>query len=112
LFDPDAGAEPPIHFFFDSISENDYMVSYGAGTDPDGRCFDGGSSYADECNNNWVDPAFLVQIPDLNNACTTTGAVEDCTPFYGGRLMARYKGGVNDTYSWRITITGLPYLVK
>ena len=113
LFDPDAGAKPPVHFYFDSISYDDYHVTYGAGTDPDGRCFDGGSSYDNECNNQWVNPAFKIKVPDLTPACESNPTDPTvCTPFFGGRLVAKYTGGTNDTYSWRLTVTGIPYLVR
>ena len=115
MFDPDAGAKPPIDFYFDSIPFADYHITYGEANDPDGRCFDGGNSYDNECNNHWVTPDFIVPIPDLTNdpICQVDpdNNLDICTPFYGGRLMARYKGGQNDTYSWRIILTGLPYLI-
>ncbi len=113
LFDPDAGAKPPVHFFFDSISYDDYHVTYGAGADPEGRCFAGGSSYTSGCNDRWVDPAFTVKVPDLSPSCDPNNPDPAiCTPFLGGRLVARYTGGKNDTYSWDISVTGTPYLVR
>lgn len=116
MFDPDAGAKPPIDFYFDSIPFDDYHITYGAGQDPDGRCFDGGDSYEYGCDNEWVTPDFIMPIPDLTDdpICQIDPGnnLEICTPFYGGRLMARYKGGQNDTYSWRIIVTGLPYLIR
>ncbi len=113
MFDPDAGAKPPIHFYFDSIAFDDYHVTYGQGNDPDGRCFDRGNGYNGECNNQWVTPDFIVPIPNLESTCSNpNGNPRICTPFYGGRLIARYKAGQGDTYSWRIIMSGLPYLLR
>lgn len=113
LFDTDSGADPPIIFYFDSIAEEDWSMTFGAGgEDPDGvsgRCLPG------SCNNQWVDPSYEIKIPGNLDDCdweNTAGDWEDCTPFYGGRLMARYIGGNGDTYGWRISVTGLPYLVR
>ncbi len=114
LFDTDAGAQPPITFFFDSIAEEDFSLVFGdGGTDPDGvasssRCLPG------SCGDRWVDPPYRIDVPGDTENCNQASAATDpnCVPFYGGRLIARYQGGNGDTYGWQITITGLPYLVK
>lgn len=114
MFDPDTpNTKPPIWFYFDSIAYEDYNIEYGSGTDPEGRCFDGGATYDSNCSNKWVTPDFVVKIPDLTNDPSCPGGDPAiCTPYYGGRLFARYQSGQNDTYSWRVVLTGLPYLVK
>ncbi|MCA9874408.1 MAG: Tad domain-containing protein [Anaerolineales bacterium] len=125
-FDLDAAAKPPIVFYFDSIAftpdnstdnvnwqYTDWAISYGGGTDPDGRCFDGGNSYNGECNNKWVDPRYEIIVPgDPENCFTHPTRGTQCIPFYGGRLIARYNAGNHDTYGWQINVTGLPYLVR
>ncbi|MCA9969049.1 MAG: hypothetical protein KC425_02485, partial [Anaerolineales bacterium] len=47
LFDSDAGAQPPITFYFDTIASSDYSISF---TNEGGRCAPG------SCNNLWVTP--------------------------------------------------------
>ncbi len=111
LFDTDAGAQPPITFYFDSIAEEDFSLTFGAGDpDPDGvsgRCKPG------SCNNQWVNPSYEIVIPGNMDNCDWNNQTQaDCTPFYGGRLVARYQGGQADTYGWQINVSGLPYLVK
>lgn len=111
LFDTDSGAQPPIIFYFDSIAEEDWSLTFGAGDpDPDGisgRCLPG------SCNNQWVFPSYAIEIPGILDNCDWNNPTqEDCTPFYGGRLMAHYIGGNGDTYGWQISVTGLPYLVR
>jgi Flp pilus assembly protein TadG len=111
LFDTDSGAQPPITFYFDSIAQDDWSLTFGAGgADPDGvsgRCLPG------SCNNQWVNPSYEIEIPGILDNCDWNNPTQkDCTPFYGGRLMANYIGGYSDTYGWQITVTGLPYLVK
>ncbi len=32
----------------------------------------------------------------------------DCTPFYGGRLMAHFNGGINDMHTWEMSIPQEP----
>lgn len=118
LFDTDSGAQPPITFFFDSIAEADWSMTFALDTsppydnplDPDGRvrnCIPGG------CNNMWVDPPYQITVPGLTEQCDHSDPTDlDCVPFYGGRLTARYIGGSADTYGWQITTDGLPYLVR
>lgn len=126
-FDLDAGAKPPIVFYFDSIAftpdnstdnvdwtRTDWAMSFGGtNTDPENRCFRGGSSYNDGCNNRWITPAYEIIVPgNLENCDYASQTMEDCTPFYGGRLIARYRAGNQDTYVWQVNVTGLPYLVR
>ncbi len=111
LYDTDAGAQPPIIFYFDSLAEEDWSLTFGAGDpDPDGvsgRCLPG------SCQTQWVDPSYEIVVPGILDNCDWDNPTQDdCTPFYGGRLMARYIGGSQDTYGWQINVTGLPYLVK
>ncbi len=125
-FDMDSGAKPPIVFYFDSLAftpdnstDNvnwdltDWAVSFGGTTDPEGRCFVGGASYSSGCNNRWVQPRYEIVVPgNIENCNYSNPTMEDCTPFYGGRLMARYKAGTGDTYGWQVNVTGLPFLVR
>lgn len=112
LFDTDSGAQPPITFYFDSIAEVDWSMTFAQNgvPDPDGEtrnCVPGG------CNDVWVDPPYRLTVPGVNEDCDHSDPNDiDCVPFYGGRLVARYKGGTADTYGWQITTSGLPYLVK
>ncbi len=116
LFDSDAGAQPPIVFYFDSIAESDWSKTFGVSgqTDPDGVA-DGVRCKPGSCQTQWVDPAYQVTIPGDTDNCdwaNPSNTPDECTPFYGGRLTARYIGGNADTYGWEIRVTGLPYLVK
>lgn len=105
LFDADSGAQPPVVFYLDTIAESDWSLTFGAGDpDPDGvsgRCFVSGSL----CNNQWVDPPYQIQLPDLTGDCDLSNPdPQICNPFYGGRLMAHYIGGVADTYVWQVNV--------
>ena len=111
LFDSDTGTAPPITFYFDSIAynpeldEGDWFMTFGTGTDADGvpsssRCFP-------NCNNQWLSPPYQIVVPGDQEGCAP-----NCTPFYGGRLMASYDGGSSDTYVWQISIPGPPYLTQ
>ncbi|MDA0242656.1 MAG: Tad domain-containing protein [Chloroflexi bacterium] len=118
IFDTDSGTQPPITFYFDTIAESDYSITYGNGaSDPEGRCFTIGSN----CQNEWVgppgtdSPAYLIDVPTYSDQCTDPtdeAQAAICTPFYGGRLMVNYRAGGGDTYVWRITLPSLPYLVE
>ncbi|MCP4429245.1 MAG: hypothetical protein GY803_32580, partial [Chloroflexi bacterium] len=119
LFDSDSGAQPPIGFFFDSVAETDWFLEFdgtpadhpdagywaGLGESVDGRCFFGSS-----CQNAWIDPPLRIQVPTLDPvACAADPGNQDvCTPFAGGRLMARYIGGHADTYAWRVEMPDEP----
>lgn len=116
LFDYDqSDTVPPITFFFDSISRDDWELQYGMPgiTDPDGQtrnCTPGTG-----CDNKWVTPSYKVTVPGGNIANCDYGNPQndpDCVPFYGGRLTAHVTAGYQDTYVWRITVDGLPYLEK
>ena len=118
LFDSDSGAEPPIIFYFDTIAftpddtnplgydpaSTDWATAFAVTgqDDPDGiaegvRCVPG------SCQTQWVEPAYQITIPgDLSNCDWQNPNAQDCTPFYGGRLMARYDGGFSDTYAWEL----------
>lgn len=129
LFDPDSGADPPIVFYFDSIgftpnggsplgydaSQTDWAMTFQAtnGTpDPDGlgprNCTIG------SCQDTWILPKFEITVPNFDaDACAANPTdIDVCTPFVGGRLVARYIGGSADTYGWEIRLPGLPFLVK
>ena len=65
LFDPDSGTVPPITFFFDSISTDDFVIEY-----TDQGCWGNGG-----CNDQWVGPpgspdtAFVIDVPDATSEC-------------------------------------------
>lgn len=115
LYDADSGATPPITFYFDSVAEEDWSITYGD-TDQ-GRCFevddivDARNPAA--CGSKWIDPAYKFTVPGVLDNCDWNNPTpETCTPFYGGRLVARYRGGFSDTFGWEISVEGLPYLTK
>ncbi len=114
MFDPDAGAQDPIVFYFDSIPIADWAVCY----DDNGnnawngyRCNTLPAQYGGPLTRTgtanipvgsvWQTPPYIFTIPS-----------DPVQPFYGGRLIARYKSGANDTYGWRIQIESRPYLVQ
>ncbi len=115
-FDSDAGAKPPVTFYFDTIAEADWSMIFSRSgrDDPDGvkagvRCIIG------SCQTKWIDPPYEIRVPTLSEDCTDpndSNQRDICTPFYGGRLIARYQGGQHDTYHWNISLSGLPYLIK
>jgi hypothetical protein len=141
LFDPDAGTQPPIAFFFDSLayespdntvglieSGTDWGHLYGHAGDPntEGRCFHVGNAGDGRCTNQWINPPYALTIPgDISNCDYAHLAslppnsqerreysMQYCTPFYGGRLYSRYASNFADTYGWQIRLEGLPYLVR
>ena len=106
IFDTDAGARPPITFFFDTIAEEDWSLTFADSSttyDPDGvpttsRCLPG------SCHDEWTDPPYQIKLPNGTEDCDFSNPTpEDCTPFYGGKLMVRYEGGRQDTYGWQLT---------
>ena len=119
LFDSDSGTEPPIVFYFDTIAftpddtdasgydpaSTDWAMAFAVADqdDPDGvpegvRCVPW------LCDNQWIDPAYQITIPgDLSNCDWQNPTAEDCTPFYGGRLMVLYDGGFSETYTWELS---------
>lgn len=124
MFDSDSGASPPVIFYFDSIAftpddgsnlgydpdATDWALAFHVSgqTDPDGvtrPCTPG------SCNNQWVN--YNIVVPgNLDNCDYDNPTMAECTPFFGGRLIARYGAGFTDTYGWQISVEGLPYLVK
>lgn len=117
LFDSDAGTQPPITFFLDTVAEADWSMVFALSSNPtndpdhdpvnypvNGRCRPG------SCNNQWIRPAYKLTIPtyDADACAADPGNQYVCTPFYGGRLMARYRGGFYDTYAWQITAPAVP----
>lgn len=107
VFDYDqSDTEPPIIFFFDSMADSDWSLTFGQpGTpDPDGQvrnCTPGPS-----CNNLWVTPPYSITLPGGNPAdCDYSNPQNDpdCIPFPGGRLMARITSGYQDTHQWEVT---------
>ena len=123
LFDSDSGAQPPITFFFDSVAMSDWSLVFSNSSDPtndpdhdaanyptNGRCRIG------LCQNVWVDPSYKLIVPTYDPIrCTNPSNPAQrnvCTPFFGGRLVARYRGGQDDTYGWQIRLKGLPYLIR
>ncbi|WP_420642329.1 pilus assembly protein TadG-related protein [Candidatus Leptofilum sp.] len=133
MFDIDSGAKAPVVFYFDSIAftpDDDNPLGYDPdftdwamsflveGQDdpdnvPDGTRCKPTAAEPNDCDNDWITPAFSIKIPGEIEACDYSNpTMEDCTPFFGGRLVVRYSGGPYDTYGWQIRVEGLPYLVK
>lgn len=115
LYDPDAGATPPITFYFDSLAEEDWSVTFGEGH-PGRSCFEegeiiGGNPYS--CGSEWTTP-FEFTVPGVLDNCDWSQPPDPlkCTPFYGGRLIARYRGGFSDSFGWQIRVDGLPFLTE
>lgn len=118
LFDSDSGASPPITFFYDTLSTDDWSMTFGSNRNnhpdrsPDynvsGRCIIG------NCNNQWVLPAYKLPVPTYDpDRCASDPTNQDvCTPFFGGRLSANYRGGRDDTYGWQVRLSAPPYLVE
>ncbi|MCP4359802.1 MAG: hypothetical protein GY796_17480, partial [Chloroflexi bacterium] len=101
LFDSDAGAQPPITFYMDSMAVADWSLTFAQSgiPDPDGQvrnCVPGG------CNDQWVTPPYSITLPSDANCDYANPTPQDCTPFYGGRLMARIQAGLQDTYGWEV----------
>lgn len=118
MFDRDSGTLPPIVFYFDTIAFTpdvtnslgydpnftDWAMAFSVSgqSDPDGiaegiRC----ESF---CNNEWIEPAYKITVPgDLNNCDWQNPTAENCTPFYGGRLMVRFSGNLSETYAWELS---------
>ena len=127
LYDSDSGAQPPIAFYYyDSLYSGLHPINVSIDDpkgwavifsdyptpDPDGE---GGRCTIGSCATMWIDPPYRIDVPTLSDECTNPDDQAQknvCTPFYGGRLMARYIGGSDDTYHWNINLTGLPYLTE
>lgn len=118
LYDTDSGATPPITFYIDTIAEEDWSYTFGApGTaDPDNpRCFEWEKVTNDPfvCGSQWAD--YEIDLPGAQEGCDWSNPAalpQQCTPFYGGRLVVRYRGGFTDSFGWWISVEGLPYLTK
>lgn len=124
LFDTDSGAAPPLVFYFDSLAftpsttnplgydptRTDWARSFHVSgqADPEGQTF---LCVLGSCNNQWAN--YTITVPGNTANCDYANpTMADCTPFFGGRLIARYKAGFSDTYGLQIRLEGLPYLVK
>ncbi|MEM8860850.1 MAG: hypothetical protein AAGD96_21210, partial [Chloroflexota bacterium] len=118
LFDSDSGTSYPMCFYFENISSpacqsnfddsgDGYLVYYDESNDGD-RCFP-------SCNNQFVNPAFTVTVPDLTEDCDPSAPFEErmlnCNPFSGGRLMVSYNGGRHDTFQWIVKIPDQEHLI-
>ena len=111
VYDQDAGALDPILFYFDTIPISDWSACYDDNGDGYGTCQ---SVYgvsrrgpADIPNSSrWQNPPYIFTVP--SESATDP---QDRAPFYGGRLIARYRPGTNDTYGWRMTLESRPFLV-
>lgn len=122
LFDADAGSKPPVLFFMDSLAftpdpadpdgidetQTDWGVSFGGAVDPLGRCFDGGSAYNGDCNNAWIDPVYTITLPSEQQCDYANPTPETCTPFYGGQLWTKFKGGTLDAHAWHVSVPERP----
>jgi hypothetical protein len=114
-FDLDVGSQPPVIFSFDSLAfapaDNDrdgidhdltdWALSFGGTADPnvEGRCFAEGDGYTDNCDNQWIVPAYAITIPHDLTCDYQNPDVANCTPFYGGTLSLRYRIGSFTDYS-------------
>ncbi len=107
MFDADAGAQDPIYFYFDSIPTSDWVACYDDnGASAWSRCSTLGFAREGPANiplgSNWQTPPYAFTIPSDDSG----------VPFYGGRLIAHYRPGGNDTYGWKIEIESRPFLVQ
>lgn len=108
MFDIDSGSSGPFTFYFDSIPESAWSMSFSEPgvDDPDGvaagtRCNLGGPS-GDDCDNKWITPPPSIIVPgDLSDCDFQNPTQDDCTPFVGGQLMVRVDGGLHDTHTWQ-----------
>jgi hypothetical protein len=104
MFDPDSGASPPILFYFDTIAIEDWSACFGSENDCQNQFGQPRMGSAAFTNNAWVNgkgEGYNFTIP----------SDEDDVPFYGGRLIARYRTGADDTFGWKITLDARPTLV-
>jgi hypothetical protein len=96
-------------FYFDTIPDSDWAVCFddSGGTGCENLWPGQGANYAGPANipvatnGTWTDPLTFT-VPD-----DTTGV-----PFYGGRLIARYRSGANDSFVWRMVLDSRPFLVQ
>ncbi len=122
LFDPDAGAKPPVVYWLDTLAftpdesaedgidhaQTDWGVSFGGNDDPELGCFQGGSNYSAQCNNQWNDPVHTITLPSDQDCDYANPSVETCTPFYGGELQANYQSGAGDSFVWHASLPERP----
>ena len=108
IFDPDINVEYPFTFYFDTIDQSDFSISYtGADIDPDGvdRTADGSGRCIEHnnCNDEWLDPGFFVRVPQYTADCDELDPDPYiCTPFTGGNLIVSFRGAPIETYQWYI----------
>ncbi len=122
LFDPDAGAKPPVMYYMDTLAFTpddanwdgidhaltDWGVSFGGDDDPSSGCFSGGNSYIGQCNDQWIDPVYTITLPSEQN-CDIAN-LENCIPFYGGQLQTRYQAGTGDSFVLHVEVPERPLL--
>lgn len=105
LYDPDAGAVPPITFTIDTISEADWSITFGL--EPEGRCFEVGQIIDAQdpfaCGSQWIEPSYLVEIPEAIGDCP-----DNCQPFAGGTLQVNFRAGLSDTFVWDVQFVTPP----
>lgn len=109
-FDVENNFPSPITFYMDSISEDDWSMTFGQDgvDDPDGvpdgvRCLPG------SCSDEWIDPPYQIQLPDFTAECDPQNPdPQICTPFYGGRLMVSFQSRENETYAWTAEVPEEP----
>ncbi len=105
-FDIDAGSQPPITFYLDTMAESDWSMTFGMPgvDDPDGvpagtRCTPG------SCPTQWISPSYTITLPALTAACDYANPdPQVCTPFYGGRLMARFDVGNLESFVYQVSV--------
>ncbi len=107
MFDSDSGAQPPSTFTVSSIAPTDWSLVFAQDgvPDPDGgvrNCVPG------SCNNLFITPPYTITLPTEEGCDYTNPDPQNCTPFYGGTLTARYHGGWTDTYLWSIPMDAPP----
>ncbi|MBE2202342.1 MAG: PKD domain-containing protein [Anaerolinea sp.] len=105
-FDSDSGAAPPLHFYFDSLYFNPATGSGDWGVTYTGN--EGGRCSVGNCNDRWVTPPYTLTVPGDLAHCDYDNPDASCIPFFGGRLMASYRAGQSDTYSWQVRLPQPP----
>jgi hypothetical protein len=103
MFDPDAGSTGYPDFSFDTIPYNDWHTGNACN----------GRTVGDSWGNKWYPEELSLSPLTLGPPCSfvVPSLSGDNIPFYGGSLIANYKAGAHDTYSWHITVETRPYLV-
>ncbi len=111
LYDSDSGSGAPFNLYFDTIPQSDWVACYPSTTSPPS---------SNECRNfpvNGASPARLYDASNNNEWQSYSFNIPSeggtpAIPFYGGRLMASYDGGSQDTMTWKITLSSRPFLVQ